>query len=267
MVEEKTEKHEHEHHEVSEEKAVTIKKSTLWAVGAFALLVLLVVSIFTGGFGIMKSTGNAANTGTNTNTGTANIDPSVFLSNSGLYPSLGPSNAKVTVIEVADFQCPYCALASGLPSWASQYASQYGDLIGAAGNVEQLAQQGKVQFIFVPWSFLGQESIYAAEAAYCAGDQGKYFDMHDAIYQASDGPSEDTGKYSKANLTIIAKSISGLDQTKFNSCLQSDADLAKVQQIASDVQKSGVTGTPMFFVNGKQVQASWAAIQAVINAA
>lgn len=273
MVEEKTEKHEHEqHHESSEAKTVTMKKSTLWGVGAFVLLVLLVVSVFTSGFGIMKPTGNAAannnaNAGATGATGNTNLDPSIFLSNSNLYPSLGPSNAKATVIEVGDFQCPYCAMASGLPSWTSTYASQYGDLVGSAGKAEQLAQQGKIRFIFVPWSFLGQESIYAGEAAYCAGDQNKYFEMHDAIYTASNGPSEDTGKYTKANLTVIAQSVSGLDMTKFNNCLSSDTDLAKIQQVTSDVKKSGVTGTPMFFVNGKQVQASWAAIQAAINAA
>lgn len=272
MVEEKTEKHE-QHHESGEAKTVTMKKSTLWVAGAFVLLVLLVISVFTSGFGIMKPTGNAAaNNNANANTGatggTPTIDTSVF-SDSNLFPTLGSSNAKVSVIEFADFQCPYCSLASGLPSWASTYASQYGDLIGAAGNAEKLAQQGKVRFTFVPMSFLGQESIYAAEAAYCAGDQGKYFEMHDAIYTASDGPTEDTGKYTKANLTIIAQHISGLDMTKFNSCLNSDTDLAKVQQVTTDVQK-GVTnfpGTPLFFVNGQYVASSWTAIQAAINAA
>lgn len=269
MAEEKIEKHEHEH----ETKTVSIKKSTLWGVGVFVLLALLVASVFTGGFGIMKTTGNAANTGNTANTGTYN--PSVFLSNSDLYPSLGPSNAKVTVIEVADYQCPYCALASGLPNWTSQFqGTQYASLIGASAYAEQLAQQGKVRFIFVPWSFLDastrgsgttQESTWAAEAAYCAGDQGKYFEMHDAIYKASDGTNEDTGKYSKANLTIIAQSISGLDMTKFNTCLNTDADLARVQQVQSDVQSSGVTGTPAMFVNGQFINPTLSAVQAAIG--
>jgi len=272
MAEEKIEKHEHH-----ENKTVSIKKSTLWGVGVFVLLALLVASVFTGGFGIMKSnnasTGNAAANTANTATGATAVDPSIF-SDSSLFPKLGPSNAKYTVIEVADFQCPYCALASGLPSWSTQYASQYGDLIGAAGNVEQLAQQGKVQFIFVPWSFLDattrgsgttQESTWAAEAGFCALDQGKFWQMHDAIYTASDGPNEDTGKYTKANLTVLAQDISGMDMTKFNTCLNTDADLAKVQQVEVDVQKSGVTGTPMFFVNGQNVQASWTAIKAAIG--
>ena len=268
MAEEKENK-EHEH----EVKTVAIKKSTLWGIGVFVLLGLLVISIFTGGFGFVK-TGNVANNG-NANTGTATtatatptIDASVF-SDSSLFPALGPSNAKIKVIEFADFQCPYCALASGLPSWTAQFASQYSDLIGAAGKVEQMAQQNQVQFIFVPMSFLGQESVYAAEAGFCALDQGKFWQMHDAIYTASDGPTEDTGKYSKANLTVIAQSISGLNMTQFNNCLNNDKDLAQVNQVTADVQ-NGVTnfpGTPMFAVNGQYVQSSSTAIQAAINAA
>ena len=141
MAEEKIEKHEHEH----QSKTVSIKKSTLWVIGVFVLLALLVASVLTGGFGIMKSnntgTGNAAaNTG-NTAAATT-INPSAF-SDATLFPTLGPDNAQYKVIELADFQCPYCALASGLPAWSAQYASQYGDLIGSAGNIEQLAQQGR----------------------------------------------------------------------------------------------------------------------------
>jgi protein-disulfide isomerase len=197
-------------------------------------------------------------------------DTGSITSNTDLYPSLGPSNAKATVIEVADFQCPWCTLASGVVDYTkapwSQLAAQSGDLAGAGGKAEQLAQQGDIRFIFVPMSFLGQESIYAAEAAYCAKDQGKFWEMHDAIYTASDGPSEETGKYTKANLEVIAKSISGLDQNKFKTCLESDTNLAKVQQ-ATQGAGAITTGTPAFFVNGQKVQPSWTAIQAAINAA
>ena len=269
MAEEKVEKH--------ETKTVSIKKSTLFGIGVFVLLALLVASVFTSGFGIIKSTGNAAaNTGNTANAATPTISSSTF-SDSTLFPTLGPSNAKASVVELGDFQCIWCALASGLPKWASstttdptaqQMISQSGDLMGAAGNLEQLAQQGKIQFTFVPLSFLGQESVTAAEAGMCALDQGKFWQMHDAIYQASDTPAEDTGKYSKANLTILAQGISGLDMTKFNTCLNTDADLAKVNQVMTVTQNSGLQiGTPQFFVNGKAVSASWTALQAAINAA
>jgi protein-disulfide isomerase len=261
MVEEKTEKHE-QHHEASESKTITLKKSTLWAIGAFALLVLLVISIFTGGFGI---TGKAANTDNN-NTGTGAVDTKVFTSNQNLYPSLGPDNAKVTVIEFADFQCPFCAIASGLPSWLSQYASQYADVINSAGKLEELAKQGEIRLIYVPFSFLGEESINAAEAGLCANEQNKFWEMHDAIFTAHDG-KENNGKYTVAKLEIIAQSISGLNQAEFKTCLESDKYSSQMSSISQATGSAGISGTPAFLVNGKQVSASWTELQAAINAA
>ena len=281
------EHHEHsgEHHEHHESKTVTLKKSTLWGILVVVLVALLVVSIVTGGFGLSKGSSYAANTGANNAAGTASnsnsaaagttIDPSLFTSNPSLFPSLGPSNAKYTVIEIADFQCPYCALASGLPNWTSQYASQYGSLIGSAGSMEKLAQQGKIQFIFVPLSFLdnpsdanGPESTQAAEAAFCAYDQNPslFWKMHDAIYTASTGPTEDDGKYSIPNLEKMAAGISGINTAQFNSCLQNQTDLGRVQQVMTDVQKAGIQiATPQFFVNGQQVQASTSSLLAAVG--
>jgi len=248
-----------------ESGTITIKKDSLWKYATFLLIAVVVV----GGFFMLRggSTGGAA-TGDN-NSGTSGIgDVSVFLNNPELYPSIGPDNAPHTVIEFADFQCPYCALASGLPSWASQY-QQYADLIGSAGKVETLAEQGKVKFVFVIMNFLDRgnvgESNWAGEAALCANSQGKFWEMHDAIYKASDGPSEETGKYSVANLEKIAQGISGLDQTKFKDCLEKGTYLSAVQTSNAAAGTAGVQGTPTFVVDGKQVQASWTAIQAAIG--
>jgi len=244
-------------------------------------LALFVVSLFTGGFGIGKgnatgaATANTAGTTANSNSGaTASAgDTSVITSDPSLFPSLGPSNAKNTVIEMADFQCPYCALASGLPNWTSQYQSQYGSLIGSAKAMESLAQQGKIRFIFVPLSFLdnpsdknGPESTQAAQAAFCADNQGKFWQMHDAIYAASTGPTEDDGKYSIPNLEKIAANISGIDTAKFNSCLENNDTLSRVQQVMTTVQKAGFTiATPQFFVNGKSVTPSTSALEAAVG--
>ncbi len=248
---------------MSEEDTIKIKKSSIWKYTTILLLVVVIVGGFIAFTGKSVSQ-NTANTGSN-NGNTAAADVSVFTKNPDLFPSLGPDNAQHTVIEFADFQCPYCALASGFPSWTSQYASQYSDLIGAAGKAEDLAKQGQIKFVYVPMSFLGQESVYAAQAAYCAENQGKFWEMHDAIFAASDGPSEETGKYSIANLKIIAQGISGLDTSKFNNCLDNNDTLQAVQQAASYASQA-VSGTPAFFVDGKQVSASWSAISAAIGA-
>ena len=233
-----------------------IKKSVLWTF----ILIAAVVVIFI----VLSSLKSSPTVGT--------INQTIFTGNPDLYPSLGPADARNTVIEFSDFQCPYCALASGLPNWTSQYAgTQYGSMINAAGNAEQAAENGQIRFIFVTMNFLdsrtdptSKESTWAAEAAFCANDQGKFWQMHDAIYAASTGPTEDDGKYTKANLEIIAQSIQGLNQTQFMGCLESDADLLKVQA-SETTAMSIVQGTPSFFVNGNPVQPSWSAIQAAFK--
>lgn len=246
---------------------ITIKKSDLWKYATFVLLVVVVVAL------IFLFKGHSSNGSVNDN-GTGAVNLNAFLSNSVLYPSIGPSDAKNVVVEFSDYQCPYCALASGLPSWSAQYKSQYGDLVGVAGQAENAAEQGQLKFIFVPMNFLDRdssrnpivgESTWAGEAAYCAGDQGKYFEMHDAIYAASTGPQEETGKYTKDNLKTIAAGISGLDTSKFNDCLDSDTYLSAIKASNAAAFSAGVTGTPAFFVNGQQVNPSWAAVQAALK--
>lgn len=252
-------------------ETIQIKKDTFYKGTIVILAVLLIISLFTGGFGF----GNApSTTGTptgNEQTGGTTAQVSVILENPELFPAIGPSDAKATVIELADYQCPYCTLASGIPAWTNDYKSQYGELVGSAGKAQELAEQGQIRFVYVPLSFLDgstSESTDAAQAAYCAGDQGYYFEMHDAIYGASTGPTEHDGKYSKANLKIIAQSIPSLDQNEFASCLDSNKNRARVQEAMSKVQSAGFQiSTPQFWVNGNQVQASWTAIQAAINAA
>jgi len=232
----------------------------LWKYSTFLLILIVVI----GGILVFTGKGSTDNGNNNGGTGAATVDVSGFLSDTSLYPSVGPDGAKHVVVEFADFQCPYCALASGSPSWAAQYASQYGDLVDASGKVEDMARSGDVKFVYVSMSFLGQESVYSAQAALCANQQGKFWEMHDAIFKASDGPSENTGKYTKANLTVIAQGISGLDMQKFNDCLNNDKTLSDVQKVASAASSAGVTGTPSFFVDGKQVSASWTAISAAL---
>ena len=155
------------------------------------------------------------------------------------------------------------AMASGLPSWTADYSSQYGDLIGAGQKIQNLAEQGKLRFVYVSMSFLGKESVYAAEAGLCANEQGKFFEMHDAIFAAHDS-KENNGKYNKDKLEILAKKISGLDNAKFNTCLEEDKYLSAVQQIAQESSKFA-QGTPTFYVNGKQVSASWSEIEREIE--
>jgi len=241
---------------------IEIKKDTFFK-GTIAVLgILLIISIFTGGFGFGANAGGG-NAVVNDNGGNAAQPVSMkVLEDTSLYPALGPSDAKATVVEFIDFQCPFCGMASGLVPWIEQAKGQYGSLVDSAKNAKELAQQGKVRYVVVAMSFLGQESVYAAQAGLCANKQGKFFEMEDLIYSAQT-QGENTGKFNKDKLEIIVK---GLDQTKFKNCLENDETLGDVQKIASTASQFA-QGTPTFYVNGQKVSASWSAIQSAINAA
>jgi protein-disulfide isomerase len=246
------------------EKSITIKKSDLWKYSTFLLLILVLVGViflFKG-----NGTGSAVqqqNTGATQQQGV--VDLSVFTDNPDLYPALGPADSKNVVLEFSDFQCPWCATASGLPTWVNDAAKtnpQVASVLGSAGKVEEMAKQGKLRFVYVPMSFLGPESGYAAEAGYCANEQGKFWDIHDAIFTAQT-QGENTGKFNKDKLEIIAQGISGLDQSKFKNCLETG-------KYASDVQTAGnqastaASGTPTFYVNGAKTQPVWSQISAAL---
>ena len=239
---------------MSKEKTTTIKKDSLWKYGVLVLAVILLA--------VLLFHGNDAKPTTDQSSGLDLLK--AIEDNPDIFPSIGPSDAKITVTEFSDFQCPYCGLASGLVPWGDQYKTRYSDLYGSAGKVMELAKEGKIRFVAGIMSFLGQESIYAAEAAYCADEQDMFFDMFDAIYSAQT-EGENTGKYNKEELKVIAQGVEGLDQDSFNDCLDNDRTLDLVKK-SSSITSKFATGTPMFYVNNKKVASSWSVIESEIGA-
>ena len=169
---------------------------------------------------------------------------------------LGNANAPVTIVEYADFQCPYCEryFQQNQPSILSQYVNT-----------------GKARFVWKDYAFLGQESIWAAEAARCANDQGKFWAYHDYLYTHQG--KENSGAFSKANLEKFAGAL-GLNTTQFNTCLNSDTYATAVQQETQSGSAIGVNGTPATFINGVLVAdssgnsvgaAPFSTLQAVID--
>jgi protein-disulfide isomerase len=151
----------------------------------------------------------------------------------GHFPAKGNTNAKVTIVEFADFRCPFCE--QFFTNTESQIIKDYVDT-------------GKVQFYFRQYAFLGPASTVAADAAECANDQGKFWDFHDYLYKNQ--PAEtDTTMYNTDTLTQAAVSL-GMDSNTFSSCLNNKTDDAKATKDMSDGQAAGVSGTPTFFVNG-----------------
>ncbi len=148
---------------------------------------------------------------------------------------LGDPNAPVTVVEYADFQCPFC----------KRYFQQNNGPL-----TSEYINTGKVKFVWKDYAFLGQESIWAAEAARCANDQGKFWAYHDYLYNHQG--QENSGAFSKVNLKKFAVAI-GLNAKEFNSCLDTDKYASAVQQETQAGSAIGVTGTPATFINGQLI--------------
>jgi len=152
----------------------------------------------------------------------------------GHLPVKGTSS-KVTIIEFADFQCPFCE--RFFKDTESQIIKDY-------------VETGKAKFVFRQYAFLGKESTWAAEASECANDQGKFWEYHDYLY--SHQGQENSGAFAKDKLEGFAQSL-GLNMDQFKPCLESDKYASKVSDDMAAGQKVGVNGTPATFVNGQLV--------------
>ena len=162
---------------------------------------------------------------------------------------LGNPAAKVVLIEYGDFQCPFCGR-------FSQTAERQ--------IIETYVKTGKAAFIWRDFAFLGEESFRAAEAARCAGEQGKFWDYHDYLFNNQKGENE--GAFADRNLKRFAKELK-LDETKFNSCLDSGKFRKQVDATSNIGRSVGVSGTPATFVNGQLVSGAqpFAVFQKIID--
>jgi len=185
------------------------------------------------------------------------------LSNTTLYPSLGPKNATYTVVEFSDYRCSACGLAEGLANWTKQYADN--PMRGEAKNIQDLAQNGKIRFIYVPLTIIGgQKSVYASEAALCAHEQGKFWEMHDLLFSVNTA-NEDPTAYTKTNIEKLANGVDGLNMTTFTDCLDNDKTLSQVKTVGSTVSKFGIAHTPTFYINGQETSDPLSQISAVLG--
>jgi protein-disulfide isomerase len=148
---------------------------------------------------------------------------------------LGDADAPVTIVEYGDYQCPFC----------ERYFKQ-----NESAFISQYVNTGKARFVWKDYAFLGQESLWAAEAARCANDQGKFWEYHNYLYNHQG--AENSGAFSKANLKKFASAL-GLNMSQFNSCLDTDKYLSLVQQETQAGSDIGVNGTPATFINGVMV--------------
>ena len=155
---------------------------------------------------------------------------------SGGSPILGNSNAPITILEWGDYQCTFC------------YKFHQNTL-----NIiqEDFIDTGKVKLVFKNFPLNGPDSLLAAEAAYCAEDQEKYWQYHDELYKNWGG--ERTGWITRESLGNFANAVN-LDLNEFNKCLDDHKYQNKVNIIHEFGKEIGIDATPSFLVfNGEKI--------------
>ena len=144
-------------------------------------------------------------------------------------------NGAATTIDVwEDSQCPVCKL----------FEDANGEYI------ESLIREKKANVRYHVLSFLGDESVRAANASFCAADEGQFLDFQKAIY-AVQSSVENSGFWSNETLVQIGKKI-GITSTKFEDCVTKGSKVDLVQANSDSMSKFGVQGTPTVFINGKK---------------
>jgi protein-disulfide isomerase len=154
------------------------------------------------------------------------LEPPVKLSVEGA-PFKGPADAKVTIVEFSDFQCPYCAKAA----------------IEAAAVVQKFPKEVKLVFKQFPLEDHSQAAL-AAEASLAANAQGKFWPLHDKMYA-------NFRSINRARIFVWATEA-GLDMNRFRADLDSHKFAARVKAEEQEGEVAGVEGTPTFFINGKR---------------
>lgn len=151
--------------------------------------------------------------------------------------TIGNANAKVTLVMYEDFQCPFCG------KFVSESETPIRNTYVA---------DGRVQFVYRDFAFLGPESTRSAEAAMCASDQGKFWEYHDYLFSHQRG--ENQGNFSDPNLKSFATSL-GLNGLVFNQCFDGNKYAKAVADSTTEGGNAGVRGTPKGFIlkNGKVV--------------
>jgi protein-disulfide isomerase len=138
----------------------------------------------------------------------------------------GNPKAKVMIVEFSDFQCPYCG---AVEATLQRVLAKYPDTVALA-------------YRDMPMSKIHPLARQAAEAARCAGEQGKFWEYHDLLFADQQNLDQD-------GLMGKARSLK-LDEQQFESCLTSEKFKAQVEQDSQDGIRVGVGGTPGFFING-----------------
>ncbi|MBI2019226.1 thioredoxin domain-containing protein [Candidatus Daviesbacteria bacterium] len=148
---------------------------------------------------------------------------------------IGSDSAKVRLVEFSDFQCPACRSAE---PYIKQVISSYGD---------------NVQFIYrhfpLPQHQFGKKTAYLAEAA---GEQGKFWQMHEKIFETQDSWSKMSGSDADSYFLKLAKELE-IDESKAKEAMEGDVYKTKIDEDIAEGRKLRINSTPTFFLNGKKL--------------
>ncbi len=253
--------------DVKEGETIKVSKDMLYGVIIAGLCVLIALSVMTQGFGIIKSppatgqqaqpsgtgqgavqaaagSGSGAQQGGTQPSGTQLQQLTV---DAGALPEMGQASAPVTVVEFSDFQCPYCGRLFG--DAEAQIRTNY-------------VSSGKVKFYYrdFPLTSIHPDAMAGAIAARCANDQGKFWDMHDKLFQNQDTWSSLADP--KSTLEQYASDL-GLNTAQFDSCYESQNHSAEINSDEAAGQAAGIQGTPGVFIEIPKGKADLASLQSV----
>ena len=148
------------------------------------------------------------------------------------FNAAGDQNAPIKIEEYSDFQCPYC----------SRFTADTEPKL-----METYVADGTVYFVYHSFGeFIGSESSAAAEASYCAGDQGKFWEMHDIIFANQSG--ENAGAFTDRRLTAFAEKLE-LEMNAFNSCFNGNNYKDLITKDGKDGLTAGIKATPSFIIS------------------
>ena len=161
--------------------------------------------------------------------GIRSLLPRYRLPVAAIGPARGQSTAPVTIVEFGDFQCPYC----------KESESSLRTIMG------RYPREVRVVFRNLPLTQIHPNAKIAAEAAVCADRQGKFWEMHDAMY-------DDQSALNLDSLKNTAKRL-GLNPDRFSACIADDSTTRSLELDAKAAHDLGLEGTPYFFINGRPI--------------
>ena len=147
-------------------------------------------------------------------------------------PPLGSESAPITIVKFGDYQCEACYY------WFHNTRSTL---------IDNYIETGKAKLVFMDLPFLGRDSVTAAQASYCAEDQGKYWEYHTMLYTFQEVEAYDSGWADRDRLNSFASSLN-MNMDEFNECMDSSKYKNRVKANFDEAMKNDAKSTPTFII-------------------